>query len=161
MIALAVRVCALQGLFLSLLCVSGAGTVPAQLPRAPVINRSCRRFLFPLWRENLMKNVRWTTLVVALGLVAGIALLAGDVLAQKTKGKTRPALTKQLMKGLVFPNCGDLKKLLDAERKVFFLPPEPPAWCVEMAKWPYGTPAWKQWLADKRAGRNPPLPAAQ
>jgi len=38
------------------------------------------------------------------------------------------------------------------------LPPEPPDWCIEMEKWPYGTPAWKQWLTDKRAGKTPPLP---
>ena len=27
-----------------------------------------------------------------------------------------------------------------AQRKAFFLPPEPPAWCVEIEKWPYNTP---------------------
>jgi hypothetical protein len=27
-----------------------------------------------------------------------------------------------------------------------------------MAKWPYDIVEWKQWLADKRAGKNPPLP---
>ena len=53
------------------------------------------------------------------------------------------------------PRC-----LTPAQRKAFFLPPEPPAWCIEMEKWPYDTPEWKQWLADKRAGKNPPLPAA-
>ena len=47
------------------------------------------------------------------------------------------------------------------QRKAFFLPPEPPDWCIEMAKWPFDTSEWKQWLADKRAGKNPPLPAAQ
>ncbi len=51
--------------------------------------------------------------------------------------------------------------LARSQREAFFLPPEPPDWCIEMAKWPYDTPAWKQWLADKRAGRSPPLPAAQ
>ena len=51
------------------------------------------------------------------------------------------------------PRC-----LTPAQRKAFFLPPEPPAWCIEMEKWPYDTPAWKQWLADTRAGKNPPLP---
>ena len=54
------------------------------------------------------------------------------------------------------PRC-----LTPAQRKAFFLPPEPPAWCIEMEKWPYDTPEWKQWLTDKRAGKNPPLPAAQ
>ncbi len=61
-----------------------------------------------------MKNVRWTALVVAAALIAGIGLSSDDAQAQK-KGEKRPALTKQLMKGLVAPNCGDLKKLLDAE----------------------------------------------
>ena len=51
--------------------------------------------------------------------------------------------------------------LTTAQRKAFFLPLEPPAWCVEMTKWPYDTPEWKQWLNDKRAGKNPLLPTEQ
>ena len=51
-----------------------------------------------------------------------------------------------------------LRCLTAAQRKAFFLPPEPPAWCIEMEKWPYDTPEWKQWLADKRAGKNPRFP---
>ena len=51
------------------------------------------------------------------------------------------------------PRCLTLE-----QRKAFYLRPEPPAWCVEMEKWPYNTPEWKQWLADVRAGKNPPLP---
>ena len=47
-----------------------------------------------------------------------------------------------------------------AELASFFLPPEPPAWCIEMAKWPYHTAAWKHWLRETRAGKTPPLPAA-
>ena len=43
----------------------------------------------------------------------------------------------------------------------FFLPPEPPLWCVELEKWPYHTDAWKRWLSDTRAGKNPPLPVAE
>ena len=54
------------------------------------------------------------------------------------------------------PRC-----LTPAERKTSFLPPEPLAWCIEKAKWPYDTPEWKQWLADTRAGKAPPLPAAR
>jgi WD40 repeat protein len=54
------------------------------------------------------------------------------------------------------PRC-----LTAAQRATFFLPPEPPVWCIEMAKWPYDTAEWKQWLADKRDGKNPPLPAEQ
>jgi WD40 repeat protein len=45
------------------------------------------------------------------------------------------------------------------QREAFFLPPEPPAWCIEMDKWPYNTPEWKEWLARKRAGKTSPLPA--
>ena len=35
-------------------------------------------------------------------------------------------------------------------------PPEPPLWCIELEKWPYHTPAWKQWLSNKTL----PLPTA-
>jgi hypothetical protein len=42
----------------------------------------------------------------------------------------------------------------------YFLPEQPPAWCIEMAKWPYQGAAWKTWLADLRAGKNPVLPTA-
>jgi hypothetical protein len=41
----------------------------------------------------------------------------------------------------------------------YFLPAEPPAWCIEMAKWPYQTAAWKARLFDESAGKNPPLQA--
>jgi hypothetical protein len=41
------------------------------------------------------------------------------------------------------------------QRKAFFLPPEPPKWCIELEKWPYNTAPWKLWLADKSAGKNP------
>ncbi len=54
------------------------------------------------------------------------------------------------------PRC-----LTPAQRKEFFLDPEPPAWCIEMEKWPDHTPAWKAWLAGTRAGRKAPLPAAE
>ena len=53
------------------------------------------------------------------------------------------------------PRC-----LTPAQRTTFFLPLDPPSWCVEMKKWPYDTAGWKQWLADKRAGKNLPMPAA-
>jgi dipeptidyl aminopeptidase/acylaminoacyl peptidase len=52
------------------------------------------------------------------------------------------------------PRC-----LTPAQRKAFFLVPEPPSWCIGMEKWPYNAPEWKQWLADNRAGKKPPLPA--
>jgi dipeptidyl aminopeptidase/acylaminoacyl peptidase len=58
---------------------------------------------------------------------------------------------------MVAPRC------LTAEQRQasFFLRAEPPAWCIEMAKWPYQTAAWKAWLVDERAGTNPLLPAAR
>jgi WD40 repeat protein len=52
------------------------------------------------------------------------------------------------------PRC-----LSPARRIEFFLPPEPPSWCIELKRWPYHTPAWQTWLADTRAGKNPPLPS--
>jgi hypothetical protein len=48
--------------------------------------------------------------------------------------------------------------LTPAQRTDFFLPPEPPPWCIEGEKWPYHTRAWKEWLAAKRAGKTSPLP---
>jgi cytochrome c556 len=64
--------------------------------------------------------------------IAGIALLAaflivlglqpGSATVQQ-KGKTRSATTKQLMRGLVAPNCGALKKALaagDAEKATLY-----------------------------------------
>lgn len=58
-----------------------------------------------------MKKFVW--ILVASLLVGGFAI-ADRVEAQKTKGKTRAASTKQLMKGLVAVNCGALKKDLDS-----------------------------------------------
>ncbi|MBR1121941.1 TIR domain-containing protein [Bradyrhizobium lablabi] len=45
------------------------------------------------------------------------------------------------------------------ERHRFFLQGDPPAWCIEMEKWPYVTPEWKTWLAAKVAGKPQPAPA--
>jgi WD40 repeat protein len=54
------------------------------------------------------------------------------------------------------PRC-----LTPTQRKDFFLDPEPPVWCIDMEKWPYHEPTWKAWLADARAGKKLPLPAAE
>src|SRR5215510_6524018 len=51
------------------------------------------------------------------------------------------------------PRC-----LTVAQRRSFFLDPEPPAWCIEMDKWPYQATSWKQWLADRRAGKQVEMP---
>jgi cytochrome c556 len=49
-------------------------------------------------------------LFAALGV--GLLLTGEQASAQKTKGKSRPAETKYLMRGIVFPNCSTLGKLL-------------------------------------------------
>jgi hypothetical protein len=67
----------------------------------------------------------------------------------------------------VFPTTqdliGDAKKrvprcLTREQRETAFLDPAPPAWCVEMEKWPNHTQDWKDWLKYKRAHDDPPLP---
>lgn len=60
-----------------------------------------------------MTRVRCVQCLTVCVAVAVALLLVGNVQAQKTKGKTRPATTKQLMKGMVAPTCGELKKLLE------------------------------------------------
>src|SRR5262249_20382881 len=54
------------------------------------------------------------------------------------------------------PRC-----LTPAQLEEFFLPSEPPLWCIELEKWPYHTDAWKRWLTDTRAGKHPPLPTPE
>ena len=44
------------------------------------------------------------------------------------------------------------------QREKAFLAPEPPAWCIERAKWPYDTQAWKDWLKYKLQSADPPRP---
>lgn len=63
-----------------------------------------------------MKKIRLAGLITVVCTLAAVVLIGDHAQAQKTKGKTRGALTKQLMKGLVAPNCGDLKKALDADQ---------------------------------------------
>src|SRR5712671_1327958 len=51
------------------------------------------------------------------------------------------------------PRC-----LTAEQRHQFFLPAEPPTWCIKQEKWPYDTLAWKQWLSsDTLTGKRPPL----
>jgi WD40 repeat protein len=52
------------------------------------------------------------------------------------------------------PRC-----LTSKQRTTFFLPSEPPQWCIELEKWPYDTEAWKQWLSDTRAGKSSTPPS--
>ena len=53
----------------------------------------------------------------------------------------------------VVPRC-----LTRDQRAQYYLDPAPPAWCIEMEKWPYHTQDWKEWLKYKRANANPPWP---
>jgi WD40 repeat protein len=53
----------------------------------------------------------------------------------------------------MLPRC-----LTRDQRLAAFLDAEPPAWCIDMEKWPYATQDWKDWLKYKRAGANRPLP---
>jgi hypothetical protein len=65
------------------------------------------------------------------------------------------------------PRC-----LTQAQRRAYFLPRVPPRWCITGAgfeaetdpnkwqpKWPYHTPAWRDWLIPRDRGEDPPLPA--
>lgn len=58
-----------------------------------------------------MKKFVW---ILAASLLVGGFAISQQAEAQKTKGKTRAASTKLLMKGLVAANCGAVKKALDA-----------------------------------------------
>ncbi|WP_407116188.1 TIR domain-containing protein [Bradyrhizobium sp. LMG 9283] len=79
-----------------------------------------------------------------------IAALCGDKTARLWKiFANTQELVSHAKTGI--PRC-----LTTAQRNAYFLPPEPPPWCIEMQKWPYNTLAWKQWLADTRAGRKLP-----
>ncbi len=49
-----------------------------------------------------------------LAVAAGLFVCEGMTQAQVKKGKTRAALTKQIMKGLVKVNCDGIKQGLDA-----------------------------------------------
>ncbi len=51
-----------------------------------------------------------------------------------------------------------LRCLTLKEREQFFLDAEPPAWCVDDARWPYYTADWKDWLHYKRENLRPPRP---
>jgi hypothetical protein len=55
----------------------------------------------------------------------------------------------------VFPRLQDLvddakrsipRCLTREQREKAFLDPEPPDWCIELKKWPYQTPDWRDWI---------------
>jgi hypothetical protein len=51
------------------------------------------------------------------------------------------------------PRC-----LTPAQRTSANLDLTPPPWCIAREKWPYNSTAWKDWLAQRQTGKNPPLP---
>ena len=94
-----------------------------------------------------------------------LALLIGDPPQTKEESHTLSISEIRLLD--LSPN--DTSRIAEAKRKVprcltpqqleaHFLPKEPPGWCIEMAKWPYDTTEWRQWLAQKRRGENPKMP---
>ena len=50
------------------------------------------------------------------------------------------------------PRC-----LTPLQRRANFLEADPPSWCIDMSKWPYTDPAWRQWVANKRSGAPPEI----
>lgn len=58
---------------------------------------------------------RANVLVLLLAVLVSAGFVASEAHAQKSKGKTRPLTTKQLMKGWTGPANAELKKALEAE----------------------------------------------
>ena len=96
-----------------------------------------------------------------------LALLIGG--AEQTTGREeRDTLIVTEIRLLDVPP-NDKPRIADAKRAVprcltpeqfeaNYLPKEPPGWCIEMAKWPYDTSEWQQWLVKKRRGEKPDMP---
>ncbi len=59
-----------------------------------------------------MRNVKFAGIATLAVTLACLGLLFAPASAQIKKGKTRPAMTKQLMKGIMQPNCAALGKTL-------------------------------------------------
>jgi cytochrome c556 len=57
-------------------------------------------------------QVRWLAVGLAVSLALGLLWEVRDVSAQRTKGKTRPAATKYLMRGINLVHCKGLGELL-------------------------------------------------
>ena len=83
---------------------------------------------------------------------------------------TRIAVNFSDGKTVIWPIFNNTQQLIDhakrsvdrclttGQRESFYLSPEPPAWCIEMEKWPYNTEDWKSWLTDKKNGQAGALP---
>ena len=85
----------------------------------------------------------------------------GKRIVTASEDKTARLWDAETGKQIGEPKAAVPRCLTPAQRKEFFLPPEAPLWCIELGKWPYHTDAWKQWLSDTSAGKNPPLPTGK
>jgi hypothetical protein len=120
-------------------------------------------------RQLFSTNVRTTNVKRAYFMNGRrtLALLIGD--AEEIAGrKERDTLSVSEVRLLDVPP-NEKPRIADAKRAVprcftpeqfeaNYLPKEPPGWCIEMAKWPYNTSEWQEWLAKKRRGENPNMP---
>jgi len=76
--------------------------------------------------------------------------------ADKDAGQYSPAVVAELVaraKSTV-PRC-----LTVEQNEEFLLGPVPARWCIETAKWPYHTTAWRGWLRELEAGKSPSVPS--
>jgi WD40 repeat protein len=100
----------------------------------------------------------------------GVVTASDDKTARLWQVAVDPAPWDPLAFGPNLRNPFDIWRLIDSAKEVLprcltpfqrqkaFLDAEPPAWCIEMKKWPYDTSEWSEWLAATRAGEKPALP---
>ena len=138
-------------------------------------NSSTARFSVPTGHASLIASADQTARIWDAATGAPVAVLRvheGSVYrAAFSPDGTRvvtASADKTARVSRVFLNTKDLieqarqdvtRCLTSGERRQFFLPDEPPQWCIEMGKWPYSTPEWKDWLAAKVSGKVQLLPA--
>ena len=105
--------------------------------------------------------------VAVLEAESGVALAFGPNAKSVVKMGLLDRGTHPIRVWRVFSNTQDLvddtknvvpRCLTREQREGAFLDPTPPAWCIEMKKWPYQTQEWKDWLRYTRTNDSPPLP---
>jgi WD40 repeat protein len=74
----------------------------------------------------------------------------GSVIVSRVFGDTKELIEDNRR---VIPRC-----LTRTQRQEAFLDLQPPAWCIEMKKWPYNSEDWRDWLRLRRGNADPPLP---
>jgi hypothetical protein len=99
-----------------------------------------------------------------------IVTASDDKTARQWRVAVDPAPWDPLAVGINLRDPSDISRLIESAKEVLprclapfqrqqaFLDAEPPAWCIEMKKWPYDTSEWSEWLAATRAGEKPALP---